>query len=419
MRHLLTSPQQTIFDWVKAASMQTGMAAFLVGGAVRDWLLNTHTGDLDFVIEAADAGDAITFARALQAQHGGAVLAHEKFRTATWTIAGHAYDFASTRRETYAHPAALPTVSPANIDVDLRRRDFTINAIALRLSDDAVLDPFDGQGDLRRGEIRILHPRSFADDPTRIFRAARYAARLGFVLDAATHSAINSGLPHLRSLSGERAKYDIELIFEEAQPANALALLQQWDVFRALAIPLPDAHKLRARFERIRAVLATDEWPLENLGVAGIDIVHAAGWSAITYNTGMLGVSRWVDWLPYTAALRDALVAQGALSTASAALFRGSKPSQQSALLKEFSGLALLMGFWFDPDLTKRAALLHEWRDWRWAKPATTGDDLRALGVPPGPIYATLLHRLRDAWLDGEVQNLDEERALLRRLMGQ
>jgi tRNA nucleotidyltransferase (CCA-adding enzyme) len=128
-------------------------------------------------------------------------------------------------------------------------------------------------------------------------------------------------------------------------------------------------------------------------------------------------VSHWVDLIPFIAEVRDALVSLGALSTLSSQMFRGGKTSVNSALLKDFSGLALLIGHLFDPDALKRKAAICEWRDWRWVRPVTNGDDLRKLGVPPGPIYAKLLGRLRAAWLDSEVKSLAEEQALLSALI--
>ena len=421
----LSPNQRRVYEAVRATSQQDGVPAYLVGGAVRDWLLNcSRIGDLDFVIE----GDAIAFAQRMQQQFGGHVQTHDKFRTATWHLAANeavdtrdeldtSFDFAMARREIYRRPAALPEVSPADMLTDLQRRDFTINAIAMRLSDGQLIDPYDGQGDLQRGLIRILHPQSFVDDPTRLFRAARYGARFNFTLDEATSAAMPASLSHLRQLSGERVKYDLELIFEEAEPERALLQLQAWGVFRALNIPLPSAERIATRFVRIRKVLMEADWPFDTLAMPREDVVHALSWAAITYNTGQLSVSRWVDLIPFRADVRDALVSLGALSTLSSHMLRGDRPSQNSEFLKDFSGLALLMGYLFDPDALKRRCALCEWKDWRWVRPLATGDDLRTLGIAPGPIYAKLLRRLRMAWLDGEVKSLADEQNLLKLLL--
>ena len=168
----LSPQQQRVVQAVQNTSAQMQMPAYLVGGAVRDGLLRCpQIGDLDFVIE----GDAIAFARILQQANGGEVQPHEKFRTATWTMdEAQAFDFATARAETYPRPAMLPQVTSTDILTDLKRRDFAINAIALRLSDGELLDPFDGQGDVQRGVIRILHPRSFIDEPFRPVSSNRF-----------------------------------------------------------------------------------------------------------------------------------------------------------------------------------------------------------------------------------------------------
>jgi tRNA nucleotidyltransferase/poly(A) polymerase len=165
----LSPAQREVFNAVQDTAQREGVSVYLVGGAVRDWLMGWPVSDLDFVVE----GNAVAFAQQVQQQHGGSVQAYEKFHTATWTSHNLHTDIVTARRETYARPAVLPDVTPASIEEDAWRRDFTINTIALRLSDAALLDPFHGQADLQRQLIRALHARSFIDDPTRMLRAAR------------------------------------------------------------------------------------------------------------------------------------------------------------------------------------------------------------------------------------------------------
>ncbi len=411
----LSPAQRFAFEAIRTAAEQLGIAAYLVGGAVRDWLLGLPTiDDLDFVVE----GDALALAHRLREQHGGSVQTYPRFGTATWHIEALAVDIAMARQETYPHPAALPLVAPSTLAVDLHRRDYTVNAMALRLSDETIVDPLGGQRDLRARVLRALHPRSFVDDPTRILRGARYAARLGFKVEPSTRAWMADGLPHLRALSGERMKYDLELIFEEHRPEAALALLIAWGVFRAVRIPVPAPEALPIRFERVRETLSDARWSPESLGVSPQTLRHALGWGALTYQMGQLAVSRWVEWIPFTHVVRDALVALGALGSLSAALFR-SRPSEQSALLSHFSPLALCLGYTFERDPAKRAAMLREHVEWRHTRPVCNGETLRALGLPPGPRYGVLLQRLRAAWLDGEVRSAEEEHALLQRLLAE
>ncbi|MCX7939123.1 MAG: CCA tRNA nucleotidyltransferase [Thermoflexales bacterium] len=411
----LSPTQRAALDTIRQAAASLGMSAYLVGGAVRDWLLGAPViDDLDFVVE----GDAIALAQQLRAQHGGSVQLYPRFGTATWRFADLVVDIATARRETYPHPAALPIVEPSTLETDLQRRDFTVNAMALRLSDGALIDPLGGRRDLDARVLRALHPRSFQDDPTRILRGARYAARLGFAVEPFTRAWMEDGLPYLRALSGERMKYDMELIFEEHHPEGALALLILWGAFRALGIPVPSPETLNRRFDRVRETLNDPRWAPATLGVSRPELQHALGWGALTYQLGQLAVSRWVDWIPFMHLVRDALVALGALGSLSAALFRA-RPSQQSALLSHFSALALCLGYTFERDPAKRAALLREHTEWRRTRPVCSGETLRALGLPPGPRYGKLLQRLRDAWLDGEVRSAEEEEALLRRLLAE
>lgn len=410
---LLKDAQRGMHAAICAMALRHDVNVFLVGGAIRDWLLGLdRIDDLDYAVE----GDAIAFAAELEAQHGGAIAEHPQFRTATWTWQGASVDLAMARCEHYARPAALPEVSPCPIEQDLRRRDFTTNAIALHLSDGALIDPFAGQRDLQDGTLRALHRNSFIDDPTRLLRGARYAGRFGFEVEAATLDWMHAGLPHLRALSGERVRYDMALIFEDAQPEKALGLLQAWGVFKAMGIPVPAPDIITQRYAMARESLKLNEWNTESLEMSPAALMHAIGWGALTYNIGQLGIARWIEWIPFEAHVRDALVSLGALGTASAMMFRGRR-SVQSELLGEFSGLALFLGYLFEQDRFKKQALLCEWKDWRWVKPATTGDDLRALGIPPGPAYSRLLQRLRRARLDDDVKSEDEERALLKTLI--
>jgi len=410
---LLRPEQHQAFDAIRRAAAAAGLPAFLVGGAVRDWLLGLpEIDDLDFVVE----GNAIALAESLRQRHGGEVHAHPKFGTATWRLDGVAVDLAMARRESYPHPAALPVVAPSDLPTDLLRRDFTINAMAMGLDDFALIDPLGGQDDLQRGVMRVIHGRSFVDDPTRILRGARYAARFKFELDRETRAALNAGLPYVRALSGERMKYDLELIFEDREPERALVLLHEWGVFEGAGIPVPPADQLAHRFRQAREAMWTSEWPLESLNLSARDLLHAIGWGALTYNIGQLGIARWVDWIPFEHHLRDALVDLGPLSTLAAASFR-TRRSRLSELLRGFSGLSLFLAYLFETSKLKRDALLCEWKDWRWVKPVTTGNDLRALGLPPGPAYGRILDRLRRAWLDDEVKSYAEEQALLQKLI--
>jgi tRNA nucleotidyltransferase (CCA-adding enzyme) len=225
----------------------------LVGGAVRDLFLGRPVKDVDLAIE----GEAAEFAAALAGRLGARAIAHARFGTAALELPGGSrVDLASTRRETYAYPGALPAVAVgANIEEDLARRDFSIHAIALDLSrkPPAVLDPFAGLQDLGRRRIRFLHPASPADDPTRAFRAARYANRLSFSIPADARRQIGTAIAQgsFDAVSGDRLRRELVLIFEEPRRARAVALLIRLGVDGAVAAGL--ARAAVGATERVRA----------------------------------------------------------------------------------------------------------------------------------------------------------------------
>lgn len=407
---VLNPEQRDIYDSVRSHAAERGIDVYLIGGAVRDWLMGHPIGDLDFTV----AGDAIDFAHRLKQARGGYVAAHERFRTATWLYAGHPTDITTARSETYPRPAVLPVITPAPIERDFGRRDFSINAMGLRLSDDALFDLYDGRADLSRKVIRALHVRSFIDDPTRILRAARYAARFGFDIEPATRQWLDAGVAYLKDLSGERVKYDIERTFDIERPEDALTLLREWEAFSALGLFVPDNSLLGTRFDAIRSRLR--DWDVPQTALPSRHILLVACWGALVYNLGQLSASRWLELIPFMTVTREALLSLGVLSTLSASLFTG-KPSRQSELLQSFSEPALMVAWLFDSSSAKRDAAWHEWHKWRLVQPYTSGNDLRARGVTPGPIYRTLLTQLRAARLDGEVNSPAEEQALLERLL--
>jgi len=191
----------------------------VVGGAVRDALLGVTPHELDIVVE----GDAVAVARRAAERLGGDVVVHGRFGTATVRSPAAAFDVVTARTETYAAPGALPDVRPgATIEQDLARRDFTVNAIALRLADGALAEWPGAQADLRAGVLRVLHERSFEDDPTRLLRMARYAARLGFEPDPATDALAAAAT--VETVSGARLGSELRLLLREPQPAGLLAL---------------------------------------------------------------------------------------------------------------------------------------------------------------------------------------------------
>lgn len=223
-------PWKARFEFLGRAAEKRGLPLCLVGGCVRDLMLRRPPLDWDAVVQGPAAGlvqDAL-------AKFGGQMVHHPAFLTYTITFAdGTSVDVATARQETYVQPAALPLVEPAGLSEDFLRRDFTVNAMAAHITPKRwgdLEDPFNGRADLKRGTLRVLHAKSFIDDPTRLFRAARYAGRYGWSMDAKTKrlaaDAVSSRGP--ASLTPARLRTELERALQERDAAPAAALHWKW-----------------------------------------------------------------------------------------------------------------------------------------------------------------------------------------------
>lgn len=403
----LPEPRQKLLQAVGRLSAQMGLPVYIVGGFVRDLLLDGEQapGDFDFVVE----GDAPALARAVARELGGRVTVHAPFGTATWFSApgdSATIDFATARTETYPQPAVLPRVTPATIDADLQRRDFTINTLALRVDGEhrgELLDLHQGEADLAARVIRVLHPLSFQDDPTRIFRAVRYEQRLGFQLTGETLAIIPEALPTLTALTGERMRHELELIFREPRATAMLTRLEELGVLQRVHPALHwDARRagLVATFRNL---------PLADWKLSPPPEPDAFYLGVLLMEAGPLEVAEALTRLSVNREISHAVQAAVGLT-----IEGGMRPSEVVACLEGFSELALAVAYVLHEGA--RATLNDYLARWRFVQAETTGDDLIALGLTPGPQFKFILWELRAARLDGQVRDREGERALIKDL---
>jgi tRNA nucleotidyltransferase (CCA-adding enzyme) len=401
-----------------SAAEARGLPLYLVGGPVRDLLLGRPLRDADLALAAALAAGATEIAREA-AQPGDRVVEHPRFGTLRLELAdGAAIDVATLRRETYEAPGALPSVAPGALDDDLRRRDFTVNALALALNDAArsasgeLVDVADGLAHLALGELHVFHAASFRDDPTRALRAARFAARFGFRLARDARGALRSALRRgaFGAVSGERYAAELEKLFGEASvggdPARALALLDEWHVLPALEPGLELPRAAGAPLRRISRALVQG-------GFAG------RAWVA--------GLMVWLAALPTPLARRTLarLAIRGALATRITSFARTRDATLRTlarargrgavdALLRALPVEELAALHAWAPRTAQRRIERHAAED-RALRLPVSGDDLLALGLA-GPEVGAALARIRAAWLDRELTTRDEALALAREL---
>ena len=412
-------------DIVSRQAQVQGLSLYLVGGVLRDLLLGRGSADLDFVLES----DAQLFARGLRKRFGGRVQAHTPFGTAKWSLdadaakrlglpPGHLpqpIDFARARKETYAEPAILPNTRPGSIADDLHRRDFSINALALRLSPKAgcgqLLDPCGGMNDLRDRQIRVLHARSFIDDPTRILRALRFAARLNFTIHVQTAGWLRAALPVLGRVSGTRLRNEFDLILAEEQAGEIVLRLQG---LGALSEIQPGFHVAsRLADELKRASQPEPAWLAEKIAARELR------WCLLLARLEEPFARAIAKRLDLSRRLTDSIRATcRILALADELANPQRRPSQIAPRLEKLPPAALYVGWLLlrDSPIAQERLRLTIQR-WRSIQPCTSGHDLRALGLSPGPSYKRILERLRGAWLDGDVQSCAAERALLRHLL--
>jgi tRNA nucleotidyltransferase (CCA-adding enzyme) len=369
---------------------------YLVGGAVRDLLRGARHIDIDIAVE----GDARSAARALADRLHGTLREHQRFGTATVSAEGLSFDLATTRTEVYSEPGALPTVFAATLADDLRRRDFAINAMAVALSRDDLghlYDPCGGLADLRAGTVRILHSGSFLDDPTRLLRAVRYEARLGFAMDEDTERAARAAIAEeaMSTISGARVRDELMDLLAELDAPSAVERMRDLGLDRALHPALDPDPELVAS---------------ASLGAAAIGADRALAALAALCATAPEELDLWVAGLHLEARDRDAVsrAARVARRLAAQLASRDLTPSELRALVAgeppEALALALAMGAPTEPILrwvTELGAVRLE----------ISGDDLIAAGVPEGPAIGRALEETLRRKLDGLVSGREEELA--------
>jgi len=392
-----------------------GMGVFMVGGGVRDLLLERDNLDIDLVVE----GDATALAAAWSARTGDRVHTHDRFGTATVTVDREGLpprfrvDLATARTEFYEYPSALPTVEHSSLKKDLYRRDFTINALAVDLDPDhfgTLIDYFGGRRDIKDGQIRVLHTWSFVEDPTRALRAVRFATRYGFTIGAQTERLIQGAgrLGLYGRLSGKRLFTELAHLLAEPDPVAGIAALGHLGVLAGVEPALEDGAAALPRLQRAAEALAWHRlqfpdrpvraWQVYLMALGGTlgpgvrqrfrERLDAPGRFRRTWE-------RWDD-LPERAAA--GLAGRGAPDSVRVDHLLKGAPAEVLVYLMAAT----------ESEAVRRAVALYltSLADLRTA---LTGRDLKALGIAPGPVYREILEALREARIRGEVETRDDE----------
>lgn len=407
-----------VISYASRVSLETQMPAYLVGGCLRDLILGVKNLDLDIAIE----GKGIIFAQYLAQRLKSRLKTHERFGTATLILSDRLkVDIATTRQEKYPYSAALPVVSRGSLKEDLKRRDFTINAMALSLKVDKqqkIIDPFGGQDDLVSGRIRILHNLSFKDDPTRILRAIRFSQRLDFKIEPKTLALLKQAISDgaLDKVNPHRMRDELILILKEQNPFRPIKELGDLGALSFINAKLKIGKSTRDLFKSIAKQIS---WFVKNFParrqldcwlVYFAALLEPLTWPEIKMIIYRLG-------LPKGDQKRVASCYQGRDELISSLSKKHLLPEQIFSLLEPLSYETIILLSAATPNKNFKKYLEVFFEVYNGMRLCISGNDLGGLGVLPGPEYQKIFTKVLVAKLNGQVRNRQTELALIRELV--
>jgi len=371
-----------LISYLKEISQKVGVKSYIVGGVVRDFLLGVENWDIDVVVE----GNGIDFAYELNEYIKGELVEYPAFKTATIKKSGISIDVISARREYYDYPAALPRIEFADIYEDMRRRDFTINTLAYDVLEEKILDYFGGIEDLKKGIIRVLHEKSFIDDPTRIFRAIRYSVRYSFEIEANTEALMKDSIKNISLLSEDRIRNELFLILKEPKAKEMIEKVIEYGIDKVIFKDVPvNVDKLDVFVEDLDLSLfrllilfyKIAEKDVEKVQKAlKLNKEHLKALRELIFLREEIKYRRWIR------KLRETL------------------ESARNEVLKVFEVM--------EGDKAKKIIE---------SKPYIKGKDIKNLGVSPGPLYGELLDEVFKAKLEGRLKSKEEEISFVKNIL--
>lgn len=415
MKNRLQKGQMTFLNSISQIADREDLNVYVTGGFVRDLLLNIQNLDIDLVVE----GNGIDFAETLAREFNGLAKSHARFGTSVVILKdNYRIDVAMARMEYYPHSGALPKVECSSIEKDLSRRDFTVNSMAIKLNGQrafCLIDLFNSEMDLKAGSIRVLHDRSFIEDPCRIFRAIRFEQRFKFCIEdqtrASMKSAIGSNL--INQLSGTRLMNEIKLILKEPDPVRCIDRMRE---FSLLQFFVPDISSDDSRWFVIKKIDSVLNWAkmISMPKKPDIWFVYFQGLFLTTkgsaFEKAMVRLRLPVKISKRMRSDREYFVkARRGLNEG-----RELKPSEIYNIFSELSPevVILLLAVCSSERVTRYATLYFN-QYYTSAKTKLTGNDLIGMGMEPGPIFDDVFKALRDARVNGQVASRDEEVVLV------
>ncbi|MFA5093051.1 MAG: hypothetical protein WC543_03820 [Candidatus Omnitrophota bacterium] len=418
-KYLEKLPQKLkkIIHLATLTSKESKMPAYLVGGFVRDLILQVINFDLDITVE----GSGIIFAQKLAKKLKAKIIIHERFGTATLTLAdGLKVDIATTRNEQYPTSAALPTVSLGSLREDLNRRDFTINAMAVSIARDQeqkLIDPFGGKEDLKEGWIRVLHERSFCDDPTRVLRAIRFQQRFNFKIEPKTlgllKQAIKNGL--LNKVHAHRMRDDFILMLKEKYPLKQIKQLSVLNGLSFISDKLRFDKAMQSLFKSTEKEIA---WFIKNYPGRRLLDIWLIYLTVLLKPLNLTQIKMVVSKLGLRKGEAKRIIGYHQKSEIIIAALskKGITPTQVFSLLEPISYEEIILLRIVCRDKHLKQYITDFFKIYNGTKLYVGGQDLASLGFVPGPGYQKIFAQVLTAKLNGQVKNRLQELELIKKL---
>ena len=416
MRERLTKRMLDLLKTMGQVADDLDHSAFVVGGFVRDLFLYRSNEDTDIVIE----GDGIAFARAYAKLVGARVHTHKKFGTAVIIFPdGFKVDVASARMEYYKFPAAMPVVEMSSIKLDMFRRDFTVNTLAIQLNPKSfgtLIDFFSAQRDLKERVIRVLHNLSFVEDPTRVFRAIRFEQRFGFTIGKLTSNLIENAvkMDFFRRLSGRRVFSELRLILEEENPTPAILRMRDYDLLQVIH---PSIELDSDRIQMIDSVKQVVAWR-DLLFLEESYMKWAVYFLALIRGCSRKIAEAICDRFELAPRYRRIFTKERILADRCLANLERHHPAKNSTLYHRLVGFRtelILYMMAATEDRWVKQAISRYYTRLRHMEPAITGKDLKSLGYEPGPVYRDILQGILYRKLNGRLKTRSDELEFARR----
>ena len=387
----------TVLDKIIDITSEKKIKCYLVGGAVRDIILGKTPKDLDFVVDKK----AENISSEIALELNGEVLSNSEFGTSKLSIKKSIYDIANARSETYAHPGALPKVTRNSIDKDLWRRDFSINSVAIQLTQDEdwqILDPTDGLADISHGTIRVLHDKSFVDDPTRIFRAVKYSIRFGFSIDEKTGKLIGNCIKsnYINKISGNRILSEVSQILEEDHFKASIQLLSSLGILSSIHRKLKIGDALLDNLNQLNNITKEDKSTLLTLLFSDIN------------SEDIDEICQRLDVNPKKVQILHDIqtIKQNTKSLSKTKIIN----SELMMLLDKLDVESISSIQLISKNESLRKNLSNFLDKLRFIKPKIAAKEIISLGIAPGPQIGNLLADIRFAVADGILKTATEEK---------